>query len=88
MILYVLDSIARDQAIAFNNPPVDADHLPVGYGVSPIAIGAPPPYAYAGKWILPTGLSTNPHYAVMWNFLATLPTADIDPSEAWPDDEG
>jgi hypothetical protein len=88
MLLFVLDDTARAAALAFNGPPFDGDHLPLNYGVNPIAIGAPDPYAYAGKYILPTGLATNTHYAVMWNFLATLPTADIDPDEAWPDDQG
>lgn len=88
IFLLLLDSTKKDTALAFNGPPYDGAHLSRSVLVEPIPITAVAPYPYAGKFVLPTGLLTNPDFAVMWNFLATLSTVEIDPAQAWPSSGG
>lgn len=97
MFLLLLAASERDEAYQFNRddagvsfppPPFvyDAGHdkLPRGVAVVPIPVYSGP---YAGKWVLPTSLISNPDFAVMLNFLGGLSTQDVDPADLQnPDD--
>lgn len=88
IFLLLLSPDQVNTALAFNGPPYDGSHLGDGVQVAPRAVSAPSPYAYAGQSVLPTSLLQNTDYAVMWDFLGTLETVEIDPNEAWPDPGG
>lgn len=89
--MLVLTPDQRAEALRFNGSAAVAGdfydpshaHLQLGVGVDPRPVAAPAPYVHAGKFLL-DDFRQDPDFGPMWDFLAALPAAEIDPAAAWP----